>query len=594
LSSVPRGRGSLAIFVAALALCGLTSSRAEAATPPPGFFGVSAPEIYSMSLDGRFALRDAALRQIQAAGIDTVRTEIGWRDVERTVPVDGVHAYDWQAMYRHIAALAEHRQRLTPMIMAPPAWAQDPTSASSCQRRGGLDLAHVDDYVAFVGQVARTFGRDGAYWRWAATNRPAMPQRPITTYEIWNEPNWDSFWCPDIDPETYAVALAKAADAIHAADPKATVSMGGLVVLRRDEISDGHLAGMATKTFLSRIIGAVPDLARRIDAVAVHTYWATPADDLQALSLVETWLDEVGLGHEPLIVSEYGWRTGETAGALSEETRARMIGQLADALARTNCGVIGEYPHNWISPRLDSANPEDWFGLADPLTGAPFASALVYSGVIDSYVNGSASTWPSLDVCTPDPPPPGPARFSVTPPASSGYSSADFAYTATDAASWECRLDGAAWSSCAAGGTHLAGLADGAHTFAARAVNASGTGGAVTYGWTIDTRPAASPITRGPANADTTGPAVAIKRKSKPRAKPVVFSVSATDASGVSRVEYRLDGGPWTTTNGTVSIKAPGRRRHRLEARASDSFDNVGESSVSWRLRHKHRRHRGR
>jgi hypothetical protein len=392
-----------AAVLAAIAILGGSASQSSAATAPgKDFFGISAPELYSMSVDGRSALRDAALEQIQAAGIDTVRTELGWRDLEPTAPVGGVHAYNWAQLYPHIAALAEHGQRLAPMIMAPPAWAQPASSAGACQRRGGIDPSHVGDYAAFTAEVARIFGRNGTYWQWATANRPEMPQRPITSYEIFNEPNWDYFWCPDIDPETYAVALGKAADAIHAVDPRATVSAGGLVVLEADQYEGAHLTGMATETFLRRMVAAVPDLASRIDAVAVHTYWATPADDLRALSLVDNWLDRVGLGNESLIVSEYGWRSGGPAGAVSEAQRALMIRDYSDSLARTDCNVIGIYPHSWITPRLDPANPEHWFGLADPQTGAPLAAGVAYAGVVDSYEHGSASQQPTLDVCAGD------------------------------------------------------------------------------------------------------------------------------------------------------------------------------------------------
>lgn len=443
----------LAALLATVTVCGVAAARSDAATPPPDFFGVSAPELYSMSLDGRFQLRDNALEHIQAAGIDTVRTEIGWRDVERTAPVDGVHNYDWAAMYGHVTALAEHGQSLAPMIMAPPAWAQTTASAGSCQRRGGIDAAHVDDYAAFVAEVASVFGRNGTYWRWAAANRPAISARPITNYEIWNEPNWDSFWCPGVDPETYATMLAKAADAIHAVDPQATVSLGGLVILEHDQYDGSHLSGMATQTFLGRMTAAVPNLAAKIDAVAIHLYWAAPADDLRALSLVEGWLDDAGLGDESIVVSEYGWRSGGAAGALSEVQRAQMIRDSSDSLARTNCNVVGIYPHNWISPRLDTANPEEWYGLADPLTGAPLASGVAYADVITSYKHGSASQQPTLDVCQADGPAPvaadttGP-QITVKRRSPMRSRPVRFAVAATDPAGIakiQYRLDGRGW-----------------------------------------------------------------------------------------------------------------------------------------------------
>lgn len=490
----------LAAIFAVVAIFGLGASRAPA-SPRPDFFGLSAPELYSMSLDGRFSLRDSALDHIEAAGIDTVRTEIGWRDVEPNPPVNGVHTYNWQPLYGHIAALAEHGQSLAPMIMAPPAWAQPAASAGFCQRRGGLDPARVADYATFVSAVAKTLGRDGSYWRWAATYRPDLPQRPITSYEIFNEPNWDPFWCPEIDPETYATALAAAADAIHAVDPQARVSLGGLVVLEQDQYAGSHLLGMATKRFLERMTAAVPGLGSRIDAVAVHTYWATPAANLRALGLVEGWLDDAGLGDESLVVSEYGWRSGGPAGGLAEGERAQMIADYTDSLtrlARTDCRIVGIFPHDWITPRVNTADPEHWYGLADPLTGAPLASGVAYADTIDAYENRTAAQQPTPDTCHPataeEPPPPvdvtGP-EVSIRRRSKAGVKPVTFALTASDPAgvsALEYRLDGRAWRSTT-GKVKMKRPGSRRHVIAARAVDGSGnTGNATSLAWRL--RPA--------------------------------------------------------------------------------------------------------
>jgi hypothetical protein len=735
----------LAKLLAATALL-FSSAAAEttAATPPDDFFGVSAPELYSMTLDGRWALRDAALGYIEDAGIDTVRTEIGWRDVEPAAPVNGVHTYNWTSMFNHVYALAQHGQSLTPMMLAPPGWAQDPASAGACQRRGGITAESVDDYAAFVRAVAEMFGRGGAYWDWAAVYRPALPQRPITTYELWNEPNWDSFWCPDINPEVFAAAVAEAGDAIHAVDPQATVSVGGLVVLESNQFdANGHLTGMKTRAFIQRMSAAEPELASKVDAVALHTYWDTPDDNLRALSLVEGWLDEFGLGRERLVVSEYGWRSGGLGGIL-EGSRAPMMRDYTDKLARTNCGVTQIFPHSWITPRINGTNPEDWFGMAEPLTGAPMPTGIAYAEAIESYRSGSASEQPTLDVCSPDPAVPGAPALTAKPANPSTSASARFEYSESAASTWRCRLDQQGWEPCPAAGKDVSGLGDGTHTFAVQAVNSLGEAGPeTTYEWTVDagapetqisgpqttidatasfqltssepgstfrcrfdaqawrscgsvvddggipdgahvleavavdaagnadptparhgfslwSTPAAPAITGGPAANSTTGrstrfdfavasgttaecrvdgaafgactgagshslaslshgvhtfdvravgaggvrsavtsrqwtvdaqgPQVTLKRKSKLGAKPVVFTVSATDPSGVVRLEYRLDGGAWKATAGTISISQPGSARHVIEARAFDRYANQGTaSSLSWRLRMRHR-----
>ncbi|HET7053273.1 MAG TPA: hypothetical protein VFI09_05060 [Solirubrobacterales bacterium] len=75
------------------------------------------------------------------------------------------------------------------------------------------------------------------------------------------------------------------------------------------------------------------------------------------------------------------------------------------------------------------------------------------------------------------------------PAANSNSTEAEFTYEAPGATSYECRLDGAVFSACAAGGPQAySGLADGTHTFQVRGVNASGPDPTpASYSWTVDT-----------------------------------------------------------------------------------------------------------
>ena len=50
--------------------------------------------------------------------------------------------------------------------------------------------ANLHDYAAFARAFAKRYGRGGDFWR----ERPEVPLVPITSYEIWNEPNAQMFW----------------------------------------------------------------------------------------------------------------------------------------------------------------------------------------------------------------------------------------------------------------------------------------------------------------------------------------------------------------------------------------------------------------
>lgn len=84
-------------------------------------------------------------------------------------------------------------------------------------------------------------------------------------------------------------------------------------------------------------------------------------------------------------------------------------------------------------------------------------------------------------------PPPKP-RLTQKPASPSDSASATFAFTdAERGVSFECRLDGGAWAPCASPKTY-AGLADGSHRFAVRAVDGVGNrSGAAEHEWTVRT-----------------------------------------------------------------------------------------------------------
>lgn len=82
--------------------------------------------------------------------------------------------------------------------------------------------------------------------------------------------------------------------------------------------------------------------------------------------------------------------------------------------------------------------------------------------------------------------------------------SAGFTYHAVPAAeaSFECRLDGAVFASCASSGAAYPGpLAEGTHNFEVRAVNMAGADATpAAYTWTVDTTPPAATIKTHPAD----------------------------------------------------------------------------------------------
>ncbi len=140
-----------------------------------------------------------------------------------------------------------------------------------------------------------------------------------------------------------------------------------------------------------------------------------------------------------------------------------------------------------------------------------------------------------------------------------------FGFTASEpGATFECRLDGEAFAACTTPLT-AASLADGEHTFQARATDAAGN---------TDVTPASVTFTIDTTVPDTTPPDTALDG-----APPAVvadstpaftFSASEVDAT----LECRVDGGPWAPCASPFTPAALADGAHVVEARASDEAGN--------------------
>ncbi|MEN9798989.1 MAG: hypothetical protein RL653_2685, partial [Pseudomonadota bacterium] len=132
---------------------------------------------------------------------------------------------------------------------------------------------------------------------------------------------------------------------------------------------------------------------------------------------------------------------------------------------------------------------------------------------------------------------------------------------------WECALDGTGFSTCSSPRTWT-GLPDGAHAVRVRAKDLAGNAGnELTWTWTVDGTPPSSSVT-----SPLQGAAL--------RSGPVEVEGRAEDlGSGLARVEYSVDAGPWLPAAGldpwTFSVTVSSEGIHALRVRATDAAGNV-------------------
>ncbi len=191
------------------------------------------------------------------------------------------------------------------------------------------------------------------------------------------------------------------------------------------------------------------------------------------------------------------------------------------------------------------------------LTGLPEGSRTFEVRARDAAGNADASpatrTW-TVDATPPD------TTITGGPTGTVATTSASFTFTSTETGTFQCSLDGAPFTACTSP-QNYAGLADGAHTFAVRAIdvvnNIDST--PATRTWTVDTTPPDTTITGGPANGSTSGPDV---------------SFTFTSEAGAT-FECSLDAGAFAACTSPENLTglADGSRTFRVRAR--DTAGNV-------------------
>ncbi|HEY1596118.1 MAG TPA: hypothetical protein VGF74_12025 [Thermoleophilaceae bacterium] len=366
---------ALMIVIGGLAANCLVVGTAHAVTPDD-YFGVNAQPLFTEPASSW----PPQLAAMAVGGLQLVRTDARWADVEPSPPNRGVHTYRWSEYDAIVQALAQQGLRWYPALEVAPAWAAagagDPSPASS----------HAADFAAFAGTLAARYGSRGSFWR----SHPSLAALPVEDYEIWNEENSTVFWLSQADaPERYADLYLLARQAVRAADPPARVVVGGLALgdapLAQDEVG-----------FLARMVAHRPDLRGLVDGVGLHPYQATLPDLYARLDHVRAAVDFALGSSVPIDVTEAGWTTA----LVSEQQRAENVAALATDLPRSDCGVDRLLVYSWLSADSNLLDPEAWFGIWNQ-NGSAKQSGQAYTQAVLSMRGLSARPPPggTLDLC---------------------------------------------------------------------------------------------------------------------------------------------------------------------------------------------------
>lgn len=346
-----RGRGpGLAVAAAAAVVSGgvlaaaVSSGGEEPATAIPRvagdpFVGVVSEDVFA----GNSGYRSRMLARQSDAGVGLTRQTFSWARIE-TRP----GTFELGRLDRYVGDLARAGMTVLPVLFDPPRFRSSKPSRGA--KRGTYPPRDPRAMGRFAAALVRRYGPAGSLW----AERPDLPRRPITAWQVWNEPNIPVYWPSGPDARAYARLLGSVSRSIKSVDPRAEVVTAGFPQSNQ---------GVPFARYVADLYRA--GAKGSFDTLALHPYSRNASGVVSAVAgaraLIRRHGDDAGLR-----VTEFGWASGGppsqfTVGARGQARRIRAaLTQLSAQRARL--GLRGAVYFNWrdLPPYPGGA---DFFGL---------------------------------------------------------------------------------------------------------------------------------------------------------------------------------------------------------------------------------------
>lgn len=346
--------------VVAGALCfagGPAADTARAATVPRDFLGLTTDDVFA----GSDAYQASTMAAQRAMGATVLRQTFNWRYLE---PFAGV--FNFTATDRFVLAAARARLRVLPILFGETAWASSRWGGDG--RRVTAPPKDPRTFAAFAAQVAQRYGTGGTLWQ----AHPEVAPLPITSFQVWNEPNLPLYWAGRPNAKAYASLLKRTASAVRRVQPAARIVSAGL---------PHSPTGAPLLTYLRQLYdaGAGPS----IDTLGINPYSTSVAGMMSLLRQVRAQLDRSGARGTEMWITELGWADrGKSRFSVGSTKQAEMIGDVLRTLGRSwrPLRLLGVVYYAWRDAP-PYAGVDDFWGLHTGLyridgTAKPAAAAL--------------------------------------------------------------------------------------------------------------------------------------------------------------------------------------------------------------------------
>jgi polysaccharide biosynthesis protein PslG len=245
------------------------------------------------------------LQRLKRGGVDSVRIPIGWDSAQ---PVKN-GPFDWRDADPRIEELTRAGIEVLPFLSGAPTWAV-PQAWVPGSRRSIKAVSHLPangaagaGWSGFVSAVVGRYGPGGSFW----AEHPELPQRPIRTWQIWNEANF-KYFVTRPNPAEYGKLVKLSSAAIRAVDSGAQIVLGGLFAKPNEaRFKLRPPQAYYAADFLDQLYRTTPGIKSKFDGVALHPYTADfrqLAPDIEEFRAVLKRHRDAGKG---LWITELGW-----------------------------------------------------------------------------------------------------------------------------------------------------------------------------------------------------------------------------------------------------------------------------------------------
>jgi hypothetical protein len=439
------------IWLGVAATLAATATAADAASAPPGFFGLSGWTIPTAS----------QAQTLAADGLGIVRAAVGWGQIQTSADPS---SRSWAYTDGLADEAAQDGFNLVFDLNGCATWA----CGSVDQVPTGAELTAYESFVAAM--VAR-YDPSSAFWI-------GKPHVPTITWQVWNEVNAGVFW-PNPTPAAYAQFLATIAQTIHAVDANAPVIMSALDGL------PANSSGMPIGPFLQGLYQQ-PGFPQSTDAIAVNAYAPDAPSALNVLDQARAVALQAGDPQMPMWVTEIGWASGGPSSPFTVSPDQQNIDLQQFFSQAVACQQRWNLQHVlWFSLADQSAaamgTPDYWgyyTGLFDA-SGSPkpaYASFLSFLAPGTPGAAGAQCALPggqTLDYTNPH------TTITQAPKVTNDVHSQIVTFVATEngqpvaGMTYQCSLDSSPWTACSSP-FNAASSRPGDHTLIVRGIDPEG------------------------------------------------------------------------------------------------------------------------